>query len=199
MNRIAVLSVLLASAATTVLASEAVSWDEDIDQAVQKAAKDRKPVLVEFSAAWNPFGQALHEKTFPDESIQDLMGRYILVRVDVEKHPELKTRFAVKSVPTLLVLDAKGTEIRRMSGFQTIARLAQELSRGLLGDGTALPPEAEALQSDPENPLPGMAKDMQKAKDRLDSEDTGRGTQDLQQNLLTQLDEMIKQAQKAGT
>ncbi len=198
--RVTASALLISLAALAALAGEALPWGEDIDQAVRKAAQDGKPVLVEFTAAWNPFGQALHEKTFPDESIQDLLGRFVRVRVDAEKHPELMKRFAVKEVPTLLVLDAQGAEVRRITGFKTITRMAQELSKGLMGDGKELPPETEEVrQSDPRNPLPEMAKDMRQAKERLDSEDTGRGTQDLQQKLLTQLDELIKQAQEAGT
>ena len=198
MKPLAILAVLALS--TRVLGAEPLSWEEDVDQAIQKAAKEEKPVLVEFSAAWNPWCQALHEKTLPDDSIQDLLGRYIRIRVDAEKHPELMKRFGVKDVPTLVLLDAKGAEIRRVNGFQAIPRMAQELSKGLLGDGTPLPPETEApRQSDPNNPLPGMAKDMRQAKERLESEDTGRGTMDIQQKLLTQLEELIKQAQQASS
>ncbi len=196
MKPLAVLALTISLAAS---AAEALTWGDDIDQAVRKAAQDGKPVLVEFSAAWNPWCQALAEKTYPDEGVQDLLGRFVRVRVDAEKHPELMKRFKVEKVPTLIVLDAKGAEVRRIDGFKGITRMTQELSKGLMGDGTVLPPEAEPGQSDPQNPLPEMAKDMRQAKERLDAEDTGRGTQDLQQKLLTQLDELIEQAQQASS
>ena len=52
--------------------------------------------------------------------------------------------------------------------------------------------EAPPPQADPD-PLPAMARRMKEAETRLEAEDTGRGTQKLQEELLAQLDRLIEE------
>ncbi len=196
---------VLALAAFTVQAADGVlPWGDDLAQGLQEAQKAGKPVLVDFSAAWCGWCKKLEQDTFPDPGVQDLLGRYVLVRVDADRHPELVKQYGVKGLPTLLMLDGAGKLIRRVEGFRGAELFAQELKRGLAGDAAPSAPlpapkgggGPAVQQGDTENPLPGMAERMSKVKVRLESEETGKGTQEMQEQLLAQLEQMIKQAEQ---
>ncbi len=48
------------------------------------------------------------------------MNNYLLLKVDVDKHPrvdELTGRYHIRGVPTLIILDGSGQEVDRIAGF----------------------------------------------------------------------------------
>lgn len=79
--------------------------DSQFDEAVLKA--DR-PVLVDFSAAW--CGPCKKLEPVVDEIAAEYEGRLKVVKVDVDRSPKAAARFAVLSVPTLLLF--RGGELK---------------------------------------------------------------------------------------
>jgi thioredoxin 1 len=85
------------------------------DNAVDKARKAEKPLLVVFTAEWCP---ACKELTPVLESIQagDTQDVTILV-VDVVKDGLLAARYEVSAIPLLLFFDKEGNEVEQYTGF----------------------------------------------------------------------------------
>jgi thioredoxin 2 len=90
------------------------------------------PLLVDFWAPWcgpcRMMGPAFHK------AASLLEPRMRLAKVDTEQHPAIASRFAIRSIPTL-ILFAGGREVARQSGALTapeqIARWAgSQLPRG---------------------------------------------------------------------
>jgi len=72
--------------------------DSRFDDAVVKADG---PVLVDFSAAW--CGPCKKLEPVVHEIAADYDGRLKVVKVDVDRSPQTAARFAVLSVPTVLL------------------------------------------------------------------------------------------------
>jgi thioredoxin 2 len=77
------------------------------------AEQARVPVVVDLWATW--CGPCRMVSPALERVATDLAGQIKLVKVDVDRSPELSRRFDVQAVPTLLVLD-HGALIARQTG-----------------------------------------------------------------------------------
>jgi thioredoxin 1 len=95
------------------------------DETIQGAAAGRT-VVVDFWAEWCPPCKALAPIL---ESLSDeLAATHDFASVDTEAHPELATRFATLSLPTLLVF-RDGAVQHRLVGLRGKHHLREELAR----------------------------------------------------------------------
>ena len=78
------------------------------------------PVLVDFWAPWcGPCRQMAPQF---EAAARQLKGRALLVKVNSDDSPEASARFAIRSIPTLVRLQA-GVELRRQSGALPTAQI----------------------------------------------------------------------------
>ncbi len=88
--------------------------------------KSEKPVLVDFFATWcgpcKMMTPILHD-------VKAAMGdKVTILKIDVDKNPEVASQFQVQGVPTLIVFK-KGAVQWRQSGVVQAKELQQILSR----------------------------------------------------------------------
>lgn len=124
--------------------TDKIAWASYSPQAVAQAQKDKKPVVLYFTADWCPPCKQLKANTFPDPTVQELFDNFVALKVDLTQSPtpseqRLMQINRVRGVPTLVVFDPQGSEVResRMVGFlppsQMIPRLKMALARGKMG------------------------------------------------------------------
>jgi thiol:disulfide interchange protein DsbD len=95
-------------------------WIEhDYEEAQRRAKAEGKMVLVDTFTDWCAQCKELDEKTWPDPAVSSWIKNNVIgVRIDTEKiRPDLAGPLGVRAYPTIILLDANGTEIRRLNGF----------------------------------------------------------------------------------
>lgn len=85
-------------------------------------------LLVEFHAEWCAPCAVVHNDVLPDPAVRRAMERFVLLRVDVDRHPEAGRHFRVDAMPTLLVLGDGGQELDRFVGVPEATALAARLA-----------------------------------------------------------------------
>lgn len=88
------------------------------------------PVLVDFWAAW--CGPCRMVSPVLDKLATERLGNVKLVKVDVDRSPQLSSRFDVQAIPTLMVMDG-GKVLARQAGAAPAAALRAWLESALAG------------------------------------------------------------------
>ena len=127
MKKLIALTVLL-GLSSGVFAGE--GWLTNLEKAKALAKKEKKMILVEFTGSdWCPPCIALHEKVLSSKGFLNFAKKhFVLVTVDFPQNkiqPDnlaqanriLARAFRVESFPTVLILDANGTEVHRVNGY----------------------------------------------------------------------------------
>ena len=84
------------------------------------------PVLLDMWAAWCQPCRMIAPVL--EELAGELAGRVRVAKLNVDENPATAARFAVRSIPTLLVLEG-GREVDRIVGVQPKAEIARRLQR----------------------------------------------------------------------
>ncbi|WP_324027907.1 thioredoxin family protein [Maribacter sp. BPC-D8] len=122
---------LVASAQADFNSVDDSKWLTNYDSAISKAKKQHKNVLVYFTGSdWCPPCKMLKTDLFDTNEFQELSNNYILLYVDVPRNrdlisekqmvhnKELLTKLNKKKVfPMFKVIDSKGNELDKLSGY----------------------------------------------------------------------------------
>jgi len=129
---------------------EDTKWLTDYDTAISKAKKQKKNILIYFTGSdWCPPCRMLKKDLFETEEFHELSGNYILLYIDMPRNKDLLSqkqtihnsnllsKFNTKKVfPLLKVLDIKGKELDKLSGYSmngTIDSHLRLLKKNILG------------------------------------------------------------------
>lgn len=107
-------------------------WN-DYELAMDKARAGNTYVLVDFWAVWCKECKEMDRKGFQNPEVIRMLDGIVLLKVDVDKVPQLKGQFHVKGMPTIVIVDAEGEEVARAVGYQTAEQLKQLLQEVLQG------------------------------------------------------------------
>jgi len=107
-----------------------VSWlPFEVGQAV--AAQTKKPMVVDFTAAWCGWCHKLEQETYPNPKVVALLKQFVCVRVDGDRRRDLASKYRVNGYPTTLVLHPSGHVLRTIVGYLPADKYAAELDEAL--------------------------------------------------------------------
>lgn len=136
-------AVLLAVAAiaTARLSADTIKFQRSLEDA-QQSAKSKRPIVILFEAPWCGWCRKMATDTLTDSSVQAASGKFLWVKIDVDKEPELAARFGVEGVPVTVVLDSEGRLLGSRGGFIAPEKFVEFLTTSLAN------PHPEELVSD---------------------------------------------------
>ncbi|MCF7886184.1 MAG: thioredoxin family protein [Candidatus Marinimicrobia bacterium] len=104
--------------------SGSMTWQPYNQTAYEKALQDDKPVIMDFSAEWCVKCKELEEITFKAPQVVEKSKKFHLFKVDLtnrnsEKVENIREKFDIKGLPTVIFINSEGQERRdlRIFGF----------------------------------------------------------------------------------
>ena len=100
---------------------ESIIWEPYSDPALANIG-DNRGIIIDFYADWCIPCKELDALTFTDQRVIELSKEFVTLKADMTRSvsPEvesLRNKFNIVGVPTILILDANGKELNRITGF----------------------------------------------------------------------------------
>jgi thioredoxin 1 len=168
--------------------------DIDFEAACKAATTEHKIVFVDFYTTWCGPCKELDKTTWRDANVVALLSiKTVPLKIDAEKEPTLAKRYGVTAYPTLLLVNADGTEIDRFADYLPPERFTAEFNASITGTRaiTRLRERAEAAWRQHATDADDRALELMESADQLAQ--AGRNQEALQQ-LLWLFDDRMKGA-----
>jgi len=123
-----VLSIHTLTSKETESNTNSIQWGNDLNQAMEEAKKSNKTIFIDFYADWCSYCGEMDEETYTDPQVKEkLTQNYVLLKVDVDENPDLSSKYTAYSLPTIVIVDSSGNEIKRIIGYQTPGQLLSQI------------------------------------------------------------------------
>lgn len=97
---------------------KSIKWRTDYTKAVEDAKKYAKPVMIDFYTDWCGWCKKLDKDTYTDSRVVQLSRKFVNIKVDGDKSPDIVKQYKIEGYPTIVFLNAKGKESRRIVGYK---------------------------------------------------------------------------------
>ncbi|MFH0991151.1 MAG: protein-disulfide reductase DsbD [bacterium] len=97
-------------------------WQKFSIEAYDASLKNQERMIIDFYADWCIPCKELDAMTFSDSRVVDELKKFTAYKADMtqsesDETTKLTERFKIKGVPTVLIINAKGEEVERLTGF----------------------------------------------------------------------------------
>ncbi|HWY09409.1 MAG TPA: DUF255 domain-containing protein [Candidatus Acidoferrales bacterium] len=115
---VALLTVFSVSGFTEPQKTSGLQWQGWSQSVFDQARSEHKFVLLDLEAVWCHWCHVMDETTYKDPAvIRLLQSKYLLVKVDQDKRPDLSNRYEDFGWPATVVFAADGSEIVKRRGY----------------------------------------------------------------------------------
>jgi thiol:disulfide interchange protein DsbD len=109
-----------------------IAWTKYDEAVLEKAKTEQKPVFIDFYADWCAPCKELERISFREKTFIDESSNFIMIKADLtddknEKVQQLKNKFQIKGVPTLIILNRDGSIHKTLVGFQEAETLVEAM------------------------------------------------------------------------
>ncbi|PID78910.1 hypothetical protein CSB20_12885 [bacterium DOLZORAL124_64_63] len=153
---LAVLALLILAGNLRAAEPDRVPWLEDVPfpEVVSRARTEpARPILIDFYARWCKPCKLLDVMVYNEEEVITELRDVLTFKVDIDKpeYADLKRKFHITVLPTLVWLDEHGRELDRFTGYQNKDEFLA-LVRSIRQDGDILHQLSARQAQRPEDP-----------------------------------------------
>lgn len=111
-----------------------VVWLPYTEAAIAQAKVDGKPVLIDFTAKWCQQCHEIELQTFSDKQVMAKMAKMVTLRVDATdgnntEVQAIQTKYNVNGLPAVILLNAQGQEVDRLTTFEPPTAFQKRLAK----------------------------------------------------------------------
>lgn len=106
-----------------------IAWLTDYRSAMDAAAAQDKPVIIDFFTDWCTFCKRMDRETFRDPEVVGEARGFVMLKVNAEKDRALASRFGVRAYPHFVFLSPRGKTLRSVEGYMAPQQFAEEMRR----------------------------------------------------------------------
>lgn len=128
---------LIGGGAVATLTPPAIDTIDGYEAGSRRATETGLPMLVVFRAGWCRWSGELVQATMADPKIVRLSRRFVCMAIDADRHADTCRQFGVQAFPTVIILDAGGTERFRATGSAASAHIAAAMDEVLTDETRA--------------------------------------------------------------
>jgi thiol:disulfide interchange protein DsbD len=126
--------IIIAIAAYALVPSnkKSINWQHYDSHVASASLSENKKVIIDFYADWCIPCKELDANTFSDEKVIAASSHFVAMKADMTKSlsPEVETlrnKYNIVGVPTVIIINSKGEEVQRLTGFVNAAEFLKLL------------------------------------------------------------------------
>lgn len=131
-------------------------WTEQPPNFQANAPGPGQPIVLYFTAGWCGFCRQLERETLADPEVRAKLAPLARHKLDFDQHRGLVQEYGLRGVPVLLLVDAQGRELSRLTGF-----VRRETMLGWLAEGTIRTGEMRRAEEALAKELRGLPQQLQ--------------------------------------
>lgn len=116
--------------------SSEIEFVTDYDSALVIAQAKNQKILLDFYTDWCYWCKVLDSATYSDPAVIEFSNTMVFAKVNAEVDTNLAKEYAIQGYPTLVLMEADGTEIDRIGGYLPPDEFLEEINNYLQGIGT---------------------------------------------------------------
>lgn len=81
-----------------------INWEHDPQTGLRQALQNRQRALIEFTTGIDEGASQMDSEVFSDPDVQNLMKKFVAIRVDTNLHQSLVEHFSIQKTPAFVVV-----------------------------------------------------------------------------------------------
>ncbi len=108
-----------------------VGWLLSMEEAVARAEKQDRPIMIDVYADWCGWCKRLDSDTYADDDVIARAGEFVSLKLDADANRSIMSQYGIGGLPTILFIGADGKEIHRVIGYKPPAEFVRDMDTAL--------------------------------------------------------------------
>lgn len=105
------------------------NWITNLDEGKKLALGTNKLMVVDFWASWCGPCRKMDQESWSDPEVQKLMANYVPVQVDIDRDRFSATKYAVRAIPFVFIMDGNGEVIFKSMSYMPREEVMEVLKK----------------------------------------------------------------------